>query len=88
MRASYYLAIFYSLLLLSFTSVFLLHSGHRRRRRESRKPLTRRTWSPRVARYGLRTGSLDEGLVSDSMPMDHLYLQLKRPAEEEQALEA
>ena len=36
----------------------------------------------------LAPGSLDEGLVSDSMPMDHLYLQLKRPAAEEQALEA
>jgi subtilase family serine protease len=86
MRASY-LGALYSLLLLSCTGVsFALGSSSAAVRITQAIDETNLVAAGSTLR--LAPGSLDEGLVSDSMPMDHLYLQLKRPAGEEQALES
>src|SRR5580658_9934755 len=86
MRASH-LGALYSLLLLSFTGVsFALGSSTAAVRITQAVDETNLVAAGSTVR--LAAGSLDEGLVSDSMPMDHLYLQLKRPAEQEQALES
>jgi subtilase family serine protease len=87
MKRSYSLDVCYSLVLLSFTGVsFALGSSSGAAR------ITQAIDETNLVAAGstpqLAPGSLDEGLVSDSMPMEHLYVQLKRPPAEQQALES
>jgi subtilase family serine protease len=86
MRASC-LRVLYSLLLLSFAGAsFALGSSSAATR------ITQAIDESSLVAAGstlrLAPSSIDEGMVSDSMSMDHLFLQLRRSAADEQALES
>jgi subtilase family serine protease len=84
------LPILYSLLLLSAAGVAsaAVPAGSTINAARITQPIDENALVAAGSTLRLGPGSIDEGAVADSMPMQHMYLQLKRGAAEEQALES